>query len=118
MYISTGTGVRTSTSNSIQGSDFGTYNGYNQQYFSWVQSQNTGSSLSKFNAEVTIFNPLDTTHYKDFHYKCTYEGNNDPLFTESVGGKLATTSAVSGFTFLAASGNLESGTFTLYGVKK
>ena len=118
LYFSTGQYSQVTTSASPTSSHFGTYSGYNQQYFSWVSSLNNSGNSAVFVAEITLFNPLQTTKHKDYHYKSSYEGNNTDLFNENVSGKITTTSAVSGLTFLSASGNISKGEFVLYGVKK
>ena len=118
LYFSTGQYSQVTTSASPTSSHFGTYSGYNQQYFSWVSSLNNSGNSAVFVAEITLFNPLQTTKHKDYHYKSSYEGNNTDLFNENVAGKITTTSAVSGLTFLSASGNISKGEFVLYGVKK
>jgi hypothetical protein len=119
IYLSSGNGLTTTTSDATAASAIGTYDAYNQQYFTWQVTQNTGTDLSKTNSIITIFNPLDTTHNKTIHYHVSYEPDSTYINAyEHFAVKVRTNSALSGLTFLAASGNINSGTFTLYGVAK
>ena len=73
-----------------------------------------------FNAEVTIFNPLNTSLYKHYHYKssCHYSSATGYWVTSSGGGYYdANTTALSGFTILSSQGNITSGNVYLYGIK-
>jgi hypothetical protein len=118
IYFSGGQYSQTNTSNAHSNGSFGTYNAYNQQYFSWVSTLNNSGNDAIFVSEITLFNPLQTTKHKDFQYKSSYEGNSTDFFKEDVAGKIRTTSAVSGLTFIPASGNISKGEFVLLGVKK
>ena len=118
IYFSTGQYSKVTTSDSPSSGHFGTYDGYNQQYFSWVAAMNNSGNNAVFVSEITLFNPLQTTKHKDFHHKSSYEANSSDLYNEDVTGKITTTSAVTGLTFLSASGNISKGEFVLYGVKK
>lgn len=118
IYTSAGTYGRVNTSGTTGDGPIGNYNSYNQQYFSWVSGHNVGTNFSKMTSEMIIFNPLQTHSFKDIHYKIAYEGNSNVLYNENFTCKVQTTSALSGFTFLPDSGgNIETGTFTLYGVR-
>ena len=119
IYLSSGNGMTTTDADASANSAIGVYDAYNQQYFTWQQTQNTGTDLSKTNSIITIFNPLDTTHNKTIHYNVSYEPNQTYINAyEHFAVKVRTNSALSGLTFLAASGNISTGTFTLYGVAK
>jgi len=118
IYWSAGLSVSTDGSGNSSDGNLGTYSNYNQQYFGWVQSLNNVGNAARFAAELTLFNPLQTTKHKDIHYRNSYQGNNDQLYSEDVVVKITTTSAISGLTFLASSGNIANGEFVLYGVKK
>ena len=118
IYWSAGEYATTDGSGTSSDGNFGTYSNYNQQYFGWVSSLNNVGNAARFAAEITLFNPLQTTKHKDIHYKVSYQGNNDNLYREDVVVKVTTTSAISGLTFLASSGNIANGEFVLYGVKK
>jgi len=118
IYFSTGQYSNVDTGATSSSGHFGTYSSYNQQYFSWVSAMNNSGNEARFTSELTLFNPLQTTKHKDFHYKSSYEGNDTDLYNEDVAGKIRTTSAVSGLTFLAGSGDIANGEFVLYGVKK
>jgi hypothetical protein len=74
-------------------------------------------SLSGF---TEINNPLSTTAYKMTLSSASsyYFGANQDTLTMITGSVLKdSTSALSGFTFLAASGTLNGGTFKIYGIK-
>ena len=118
IYWSAGLYANTNGSGNTTDGNFGTYSNYNQQYFGWVQSLNNVGDGARFAAELTLFNPLQTTKAKDIHYKVSYQGNNDDLYKEDAVIKITTTSALSGLTFLPSSGNIANGEFVLYGVKK
>jgi len=118
IYWSSGQYSNTNGSGNSTDGNLGTYSAYDQQYFGWVQSQNNVGIGARFAAELTLFNPLQTTKAKDIHYKNSYQGNDDSLYREDVVIKITTTSAISGLTFLASSGNIANGEFVLYGVKK
>ena len=118
IYWAAGQYSTTNGSGTSSDGHLGTYSGYDQQYFGWVSSLNNVGNAARFAAELTLFNPLQTTKHKDIHYKNSYQGNNDNLYREDVVVKVTTTSAISGLTFLASSGNIANGEFVLYGVKK
>ena len=118
IYWSSGQHSNTNGSGASSDGNFGTYSNYNQQYFGWVAALNNVGNAGTFAAELTLFNPLQTTKHKDIHYKVSYQGNNDDLYREDVVVKVTTTSAVSGLTFIPASGNISKGEFVLLGVKK
>lgn len=66
--------------------------------------------------ELTAYNQAQTTTYK--RYTWTFTGLCSDQITVSGGGYyLSTSNAVDGFRFLMSSGNLVSGTFSLYGIR-
>ena len=67
--------------------------------------------------EFFLFNPSSTTFVK--HFMCTIQGNNFNNFTETgfTAGYGNTTSAIDGIRFNFSSGNIDSGTIKLYGIK-
>ncbi len=99
----------------------GTSNQTNTDQFKLQQGYavSNASKLS-FNAELTIFNPLSTSLYKHYHYKSSqhYSSETGYWVTSTGGGYYdANTTALSGFTILASTGNITSGNCYLYGVK-
>ena len=76
-----------------------------------------------FNYEITIFNPLKTGH-KSIYFTgtgCDTLGNNNYDFRhwDSGGGTYeGETTAWSGITIYPSTGNFDSGTYVLYGLKK
>ena len=72
------------------------------------------------NAELTIFNPLNTSLYKHYHYTSSqhYSSATGYWVTSTGGGYYdANTTALSGFSIIASTGNITSGNCYLYGVK-
>ena len=66
--------------------------------------------------ELTAYNQAQTTTYK--RYTWSFTGLCSDQITLSGGGYyLSTSNAVDGFRFLMSSGNLVSGTFSLYGIR-
>ena len=67
--------------------------------------------------DLFIFNPSSTTFVKNFMgiYSCTEQ--NPGVDTAFIGGYVNTTSAIDEFSFKFSSGNIDSGTFKLYGIK-
>ncbi len=68
--------------------------------------------------ELKIWNPADTTYHKFFSSECMWI---DDTGTEFLGhcmvyAKLETTSAVDGIQFKMSTGNIDAGTFILYGL--
>ena len=69
------------------------------------------------NGEMYIFNPSSTTYIK--HFLATHSGNIGDVYEINTfhGGYCNTTSAVTGVRFIWSSGNIDAGTFKLYGIK-
>lgn len=66
--------------------------------------------------ELTAYNQAQTTTYK--RYTWSFTGLCSDQITVSGGGYyLSTSNAVDGFRFLMSSGNIVSGTFSLYGIR-
>ena len=71
------------------------------------------------NGEMYFFNPSSTTYVK--HFLSTHSGNISSATTYAFNtfhaGYANTTSAITGVRFLFSSGNIDAGTFKLYGIK-
>ena len=69
--------------------------------------------------QINLFDPANTTFVKNFTSSFNYNSSaQDGLqFNGYVGGYANTTSAVNGLQFKMASGNMDSGTIKLYGIK-
>ncbi len=70
-----------------------------------------------FSGELTLFNPSSTTFVKHFISKSNEYGDNDQSDNHFVAGYGNTTSAVDAIQFKMSSGNIDSGTIKLYGIK-
>jgi hypothetical protein len=64
-----------------------------------------------------LFNPSSTTFVKHFISNTNYSHSADITINAYVGGYGNTTSAITGVRFSAISGNIDSGTIKLYGIK-
>ena len=69
--------------------------------------------------ELTLFNPSSTTFVKHFISKANYvDVSGSPLSINfHIGGYCNVTAAIDGVQFSCASGNIDSGTIKLYGIK-
>jgi len=67
--------------------------------------------------ELFLFNPSSTTFAKHFIYKGSSLNSGDYLSDDFVAGYFNTTSAIDAIQFKMESGNIDSGTFKLYGLK-
>lgn len=71
---------------------------------------------------ITLFRPLSTTLNKMFTYKVCYRNNEaagSPVtIVDGVGVYVTAANAINAVQILSPSGNIASGTFILYGVKK
>ena len=108
-----------------QGSENGS--GSNVAYNDLDQAQGTGytglsDSLMNANdasssGEMYLFNPASTTFVKHFLGRFNAMGHANFAGTGYSAGYINTTSAVNGVSFKHSSGNIDSGTFKLYGIK-
>ena len=78
-----------------------------------VKTDNDASS----SGEMFIFNPSSTTFVKHFISRSSSYGEDSYAGDTYVAGYFNTTSAITGIQFKAESGNLDSGTIKLYGIK-
>ena len=67
--------------------------------------------------EMFIFDPSDTTFVKHFISRSAGMGEDQYTQDVNVAGYFNTTSAITGIQFKARTGNLDSGTIKLYGIK-
>ena len=69
--------------------------------------------------ELWIFNPSSTTYVKHFLARFTYMDSRSPQYVYDcyTSGYFNTTSAVDAVQFKMGSGNIDAGTFKLYGIK-
>jgi len=66
---------------------------------------------------LSIFNPSSSTFVKHFISRCQGYGNDDYSVDIFTAGYFNTTSAIDEISFKCASGNIDAGTFKLYGIK-
>ena len=88
----------------------------NPQMFMILDNQNDSGG----SGELFLFNPSSTTFVKHFIANGTgfvRDGGNPKQFTMYVAGYGNTTSAIDAVQFSMASGNIDSGTIKLYGIK-
>ena len=69
--------------------------------------------------ELWIFNPSSTTYVKHFLARFTYMDSRSPQYVYDcyTSGYFNTTSAIDAVQFKMGSGNIDAGTFKLYGIK-
>ena len=77
-----------------------------------IKNDNDGSG-SGF---LHLFNPSSTTFVKHFIARTNFSGNNNYSVNAHIAGYCNTTTAIDGIQFKFASGNIDVGTFKLYGV--
>ena len=68
------------------------------------------------NGELRLFDPSNTTFVKHFVARCTFYEAGDMNVDFFTAGYINTTSAIDEIQFKMASGNIDSGTFKLYGI--
>ena len=68
-------------------------------------------------AELYLFNPSSTTFVKHFIGVSQCQGGNEISVESYIAGYSNTTSAIDAMQFKMSSGNIDSGTFKLYGIK-
>jgi hypothetical protein len=82
-----------------------------------AENWNDGVAARTCGGVFYIFNPADGTYWKNVSFNVS-NGNGSSVVIGAHGiGGIRTTSAVNAIRFLASSGNIASGTFTLYGLK-
>ena len=87
------------------------------------QSMSTADGVGTDNDQalcgfLQFYDPSNTTHVKHFLATDAYSyGSSYGSFSDRKGGYINTTTAIDGVQFKFASGNCDSGTFKLYGIK-
>ena len=114
-------------SNYEWGAVYGTPNahasqGYASHTYHVVGTHNIGNATGEtYNAEVTIYNPLQTNNFKVHTSSCIYTQQNGSQanWSNSYGRfKTGEDTALDAFKFYMSSGNITSGLFVLYGLAK
>lgn len=82
-----------------------------------AEALGTGAS-QVFYGEVNISNCSQATQEKRWKSHSSYVSSGANNIVDVGGGRFVTTSAIDGFRFLMSAGNIASGTFTLYGLRK
>lgn len=67
--------------------------------------------------DIYLFNPSSTVFMKHFISRVSQYGSQDIISESFVGGYFNLTSAIDEISFKFSSGNIDSGTFQLYGIK-
>ncbi len=81
-------------------------------------SENMGNANDECGSgELYLFNPSSTTFVKHFLVTLQHQQHASQSYQSYVGGYFNTTSAIDEISFKFASGNIDSGTFKLYGIK-
>ena len=81
-------------------------------------SRYTGNENDEsINGELRIYNPSSTSFFKQYEATMANYYTSNGACVHFIGGYWNTTSAINAFRFGMVSGNMESGTITLYGVK-
>ena len=95
---------------------FGNTSSTNQDKFDIVNSGTATGEIS--NAILYLFNFNNASEYSFMTIEGTLRNSNGTLKGHQGGGVLTVTEANDGVEFFFSSGNIASGTFTLYGLKK
>ena len=77
---------------------------------------NSGGSRG-LSGELFLYNPSNTTFVKHFMARCQFYEASDASVEHYTSGYFNTTSAIDEIQFRMASGNIDDGTFKLYGIK-
>ena len=67
--------------------------------------------------KLFLFNPAGTTFWKQYVFQGNYMHSSPSSLNPHAGGLIRVTSAIDGIQFAMSAGNIESGTFKLYGLK-
>jgi len=81
-----------------------------------TEGQGNGNDES-FSGTLTIYNPSSTTFVKHFMSRLNSYNQSNLSYESYVAGYCNTTSAIDGVQFSMRSGNIDSGTIKLYGIK-
>ena len=81
-------------------------------------SENMGNANDECGSgELFLFNPSDTTFVKHFLVRFQHQQHASQSYDSYTAGYFNTTSAIDEISFKFASGNIDSGTIKLYGIK-
>ena len=81
-------------------------------------SENMGNENDECGSgELILFNPSSTTYAKHFIVKHQHQQHASQSYQSYVSGYFNTTTAIDQIVFAFGSGNIDSGTFKLYGIK-
>ena len=81
-------------------------------------SENMGNANDECGSgELWLFNPSSTTYIKNFLVRFQHQQHAEQCYQSYTAGYFNTTSAIDEISFKFASGNIDSGTFKLYGIK-
>ncbi len=95
---------------------------------STITWQSTGNASFRYNYEIgndndqsmngsiTLFDPSNTTFTTSFYIENVDHQSDDRMSVAHVGGRVNQTGAVTGIQFDPSTGNIDSGTFKLYGI--
>jgi len=93
---------------------------YGSGTFSFVSDSYTGTGTGEaVNSIINLFNSNNASEYSSHTIETAYLSQTAEIKGPQGGGALEQTSATKGIrVFLGASGNIDGGTFSLYGLKK
>ena len=86
------------------------------QYLTAEDNVGNGNDESA-SGKLFLFNPASTTFAKNYFSECSYNNNGSHSNSMRIGGYVNTTAAVTAVQFKFKSGNIDSGTIKLYGIK-
>ena len=96
---------------------YSTYNDFAQSTsFLYIQQPLGADADQSFSGVMNLFNPSSTTFVKHFISRVNGIAHNDRTNDNLVAGYFNTTSAINAVQFKMASGNIDAGTITLYGI--
>jgi len=81
-----------------------------------IDSVGNGNDESS-SGEMYLFNPSSTTYVKHFMARTNIYHDSDYTFDNYIAGYCNVTAAIDGVQFTMSSGNIDAGTFKLYGIK-
>jgi hypothetical protein len=84
------------------------------QVLQWNMGADNDQSCS---GTLHLFNPSSTTYVKNFMFRGSRVHRNDYAIDEFVAGICNVTAAIDAVQFKFSSGNMDTGTFKLYGIK-
>ena len=84
--------------------------------FLYIQQPLGADADQSFSGTMHLFNPSSTTFVKHFISRINGIAHNDRTNDNFVAGYFNTTSAINAVQFKISSGNIDSGTITLYGI--